>query len=109
MSTYTVNLNKLVDATKTDSISGRAYGEGFAVKENIIQHLLNNENIVVEIDPKRVKAINDSFIKGFFSSVFDILKSKRNVQARFEIHGGEYYKRLFEKNWSILDSINAVA
>jgi hypothetical protein len=107
MSTYTVDLNKLVDPAKTDSISGRSYGEGFAKRENIVQHLLNNENIVVEIDPKRVKAINDSLIKGFFSSVFDVLKSKRNVQARFEIQGSDYYKRLFEKNWSILDSINA--
>lgn len=109
MSIFTVNLNKLVDPAKTDSISGRSYGEGYAKEINIIQHLLNNENIVVEIDPKRVKAINDSFIKGFFSSVFDVLKSKRKVQERFEIKGGDYYKRLFEKNWSILDSINAVA
>ena len=109
MSTYIVNLNKLVDPAKTDSISGRSYGEGYAKEIGIVKHLLDNENIVVEIDPKLVKAINDSFIKGFFSSVFDVLKSKRNVQARFEIRGGDYYKRLFEKNWSILDSINAVA
>jgi guanylate kinase len=109
MSTFTVNLNKLVDPSKTDSISGRSYGEGYAREINIVQHLLDNENVVVEIDPKQVKAINDSFIKGFFSSVFDLLKSKKRVQERFQINGGDYYKRLFEKNWSILDSINAVA
>ena len=107
MSTFIVNLNKLVEPQKTDSISGRSYGEGFARQINIVQHLLDNDHIVVEIDPKQVKAINDSFIKGFFSSVFDLLKSKRKVQERFEIKGGDYYKRLFEKNWSILDSINA--
>lgn len=109
MSTFIVNLNKLVDPQKTDSISGRSYGEGYAKQIGIVQHLLNNDHIVVEIDPRQVKAINDSFIKGFFSSVFDLLKSKRKVQERFEIKGGDYYKRLFEKNWSILDSINAVA
>lgn len=108
MNPHKIDLNALVGPA-TDSISGRAFGETFAEEQEVMAHLQNHEKIVLLIDDSRVKAINDSFIKGFFKRVFELLKSKRNVQQQFEIQASDYYKRLFDKNWTILEALYAPA
>jgi hypothetical protein len=104
METYNVDLNTLVNSN-VDLISGRAFGEKEAEKFHIMDHVNNNEKIVIYIDDQKVKAINDSFIKGFFSDVFKILKTKERVQQIFEVEGNDYFIRLFHKNWTILEAL----
>lgn len=99
-----INLADLVN-DKVDLISGRSAGEDEVKKRKVIEHLRNNDRVVIRIDDKKVKAINDSFIKGFFSAVFKEFGSKSIVEKMFEIEGNDYYKRLFDKNWSILDAL----
>jgi len=98
-----IDLSKLVNKN-VDFISGRTYGEQEAIKANLMEHIKNNEKIIIKVDEKLVKAINDSFIKGFFSEVFSKLKTKDNVKTFFEVQGDEYFVRLFEKNWTILEA-----
>jgi len=107
--TCVIDLSKLVIPNKTDSISGRGFGEGIAEREKVMQHLEQNDKFIMRIDSKKVKAINDSFIKGFFSEVFRTLKSRQRVREVFELDASDNFKRLFEKNWAILEAINAAA
>lgn len=109
MTKFPIDLNRLAESTGADSISGRDFGATFAVKQDLLKHVRQHDKIVLQIDERRVKAINDSFIKGFFKTVFEQLKSKRKVQEQFEIEANDYYKRLFDKNWTILESIYAPA
>ncbi len=99
-----IDLNKLVN-DKVDSLTGRDFGESEAKKNHIIDHIKNGNKIVIVIDEEKVRSINDSFIKGFFSDVFKILKTKTKVEEYFTLQANEYYKRLFDKNLSIIDSI----
>ena len=109
MSSFPIDLNALLTSPEVDSISGREFGSTFAERQDLLTHVRNHDKIVLLIDENKVKAINDSFIKGFFKGVFELLKSKRNVQAQFEIKSNDYYKRLFDKNWTILEAIYASA
>lgn len=104
MKTVSINLNSLVNA-HVDLISGRGVGEKEAKNFHIIEHVKNNDKIEIFIDDSKVKAINDSFIKGFFSDVFKHLKTKQRVQELFEVKSNDYYIRLFDKNWTILEAL----
>lgn len=100
-----IHLSELIVPTKTDSISGRRKGQGYALQKNILESVLKNEKINIVIDETKIKAINDSFIKGFFSGVFEKLRTKENVKSLFTIQANDYFKTLFDKNFTILDSI----
>lgn len=104
MEPYIIDLSKTLD-TNVNSISGRSYGEQYALKIKLLDHLASNEKIILEIDSNKIKAINDSFIKGLFSKVFennnlDFVKSHIEIKT-----DNSNFKSLFEKNWEILNSI----
>jgi hypothetical protein len=105
MKEYFIDLTELVNPPKTDSISGREFGIKHAKDKHILEHLDNNEHIVIKIDEKYVKAINDSFIKGFFSKIFEKYKTRENVKRIIEIRSNQNFILLFEKNWTILEAI----
>lgn len=105
MKEYIIDLTILVKPPHTDSISGRDFGKQHAIDTSILSHLQKNEVILLKIDSNKIKAINDSFIKGFFSDVF----GKKNLafikeHVKFDT-SNENFVKLFEKNWEILDSI----
>lgn len=103
---YKIDLTTLVKPPLTDSISGRAFGARHALETRILEHLNNGESIVIIIDKDKVKAINDSFIKGFFSNVFENKYSLEKIKSSITIDSSnENFKKLFEKNWEILNSI----
>ena len=106
MKTHVIDLSKLVDEKYTDSISGRSFGEQFAKNEKILQKLESGEQIILKIDSNIVKAINDSFIKGFFSAIFEkkYTYQKLKNQIKFDTDNLNFVS-LFEKNWLILDRI----
>lgn len=106
MKEYIIDLTVLVNPPKTDSISGREFGEQHARDTKILEHLEGNEKIVILIDSKYVKAINDSFIKGFFSKLFEKYHHTQEIKKRVELRSSDNFKRLFEKNWAILEAIN---
>lgn len=106
MNEYLIDLTLLVNPPFTDSISGREFGEQHAKDTDIMGHLFKNEKIVIIIDSTYVKAINDSFVKGFFSKVFEKYLRCDVVKSIVEIRANENFKKLFEKNWSILEAIN---
>lgn len=105
MSNIVLDLSELIEEGETDSISGRTFGEGYAKKKKIIEHITSGDTITILIDPSKVKAINDSFWKGFFSGVFKHLKSKDKVKNHFQFKTDDFYLSLIEKNLTILDSI----
>lgn len=102
---HKIELSDFVDYPNTDWISGREFGEDKAKKLGLLNWVKANEKTTIHIDDNVVKAINDSFIKGFFSSVFEEVKSKDAVRKLFFIDANPYFIRLFEKNFKILDAI----
>lgn len=102
---HEIELADFVDYPKTDWISGREFGEDKARKVGLLDWVKSKEKTIIHINDEKVKAINDSFIKGFFSSVFNEVKSKEQVNNLFTIDANPYYVRLFEKNFKILDAI----
>ena len=60
-----------------DSISGRNTGQRYAQDKKVLEKISQN-NYKIIIGPK-IKAINDSFIKGFFSEIFKKYKTKEEV------------------------------
>lgn len=105
MNMYIIDLTNLILLDITDSISGRAFGQKHASDTKILEHLNNGEKVKIIIDSSKVKAINDSFIKGFFSEVFKSKNYnfvKENVLITTE---NSNFISLFEKNWRILNSI----
>jgi len=106
MKKYIIDFTKLVNPPNTDSISGREFGEQHAKDTEVLNHIQNDEKIVILIDPTFVKAINDSFIKGFFSKIFEKYHTVQVVKKFVELNVNENFQRLFEKNWSILEAIN---
>jgi len=104
MATINVDLTKLV-SSKVDLISGRSFGESEAEKNAVLAHVKNHDKIVIKVDDQYVKAINDSFIKGFFSKVFSELKTKDKVKELFEIQANDYFIRLFDKNWTVMEAL----
>jgi hypothetical protein len=104
MEPYIIELAKTLD-TNVNSISGRSYGEQFALKVKLLEHLTNDEKVVLDIDSTKIKAINDSFIKGLFSKIFEN-KDLNFVRNHIEIKtNNSNFRSLFEKNWDILNSI----
>lgn len=108
MKEYIIDLTELVNPPNTDSISGREFGQQHAHDTALLAHIQNKEKIVITFDQKYVKAINDSFVKGFFSKVFEVYPSVNQVRGFIELRMNEDFQRLFEKNWLILESINNV-
>ena len=101
-----IDLNMLAEALGQDYISGREIGRIFAVEQNLVKLAKNGGNFVIHIDDSRVRAINDSFIKGMFDVVCYELKHTKEVAARFKINGNDHYKRLFYKNWLIVNAVH---
>ncbi len=99
-----LDLSTLVD-DKIDSISGRTFGEGYADKNQVLQKLEAGDTIVLEIDPNKIKAINDSFWKGFFSEIFKKYRTIDEVKKRFRFNTNDFFRSMIEKNLIILDSI----
>lgn len=108
MKEYIIDLTELVNPPNTDSISGREFGEQHARDTSVLEHIKNNEKIVITFDQKYVKAINDSFVKGFFSKIFETYPSVNQVRGFVELKMNQNFQRLFEKNWLILESINSI-
>ena len=104
----TINFNELVNPPYTDTISGRDYGKKHAIDTKIIKQIDENNIIIIVIDENIVKAINDSFIKGYFNEVFKKLKTIKEVKKHITLNTGDYYKDLIEKNWAILEAIHNV-
>jgi hypothetical protein len=100
-----LNLTELIEDGKIDSISGRSFGEGYAAKVNLLENVKMGNKIILIIPPDKIKAINDSFWKGFFSGVFKVYKKKEIVKSFFQFETDNFYKSLIEKNLTILDSI----
>lgn len=99
------NLNKLVNPPNTNSISGRDLGIGYAKQINLIKDLQSGCQVEFIIEDEYVKAINDSFVKGLFSEVFEKYKTVANVQNAITITANDHFKKLFLKNWRILENI----
>jgi hypothetical protein len=99
------NLNELVNPPYTDSISGRDFGIGYSDKIKLLELVQNQEEVEFIIDDNVIKAINDSFVKGLFSKVFENLKTIGKVEQNITITSNEHFKRLFFKNWRILENI----
>jgi len=100
-----IHLSKLITSTEIDSISGRKFGQDFAETEGVLKLLENGFIIKIIIDDTKVKAINDSFWKGFLSKVFERLKSKSEVNKLLEFDCNSSFKKQIDKNFEILDSI----
>ena len=105
MKTETIDLTSLVNPPKIDSISGRGFGEKHAIDTGLLKLISNNEKVLLKIDETYVKAINDSFIKGFFNQVFKKFKTIEKVQTHFILEANDYYKNLIVNNWKILERI----
>lgn len=99
-----LDLAELVDS-KIDSISGRAFGQDYAQSKDVLKEVLKGSQIKMIIDPSKIKAINDSFFKGFFNKIFEELSTKEKVKSYFVFETNQYYKTLIEKNLIILDTI----
>ena len=101
-----LDLTELIEEGKTDSISGRTFGEGYAAKVELLENIKAGNKITLIIPPQKIKAINDSFWKGFFSGLFKVYKKKEIIKSFFNFETDDFYKTLIEKNLTILDSIS---
>lgn len=99
------DLASLVTPPNTNSISGRDLGTDYAKKVNLLEDISQGIEIEFVIDDQKIKAINDSFIKGLFSKVFEEHKTVEKVQKIVTINGNNHFKQLFLKNWTILENI----
>lgn len=105
METMKIELNKFINLSKVDFLSGRRFGEAKYRELRIAEQLKNEVNFELIIDENEIKGINDSFIKGFFSQIFKELKTYEKVKERFIIKADPYYEQLFDKNFRILASL----
>lgn len=99
------NLTDLINPPNTDSISGRDFGIGYSKKIKLLELVQKDEKIQFVIDDQLIKAINDSFVKGLFSNIFEKYKTILSVEQKISINSNEHFKRLFFKNWRILENI----
>lgn len=99
-----LDLSQLITSPSADTISGRATGEKYNDDNKILDKLSKGENFEIYIDSK-ISAINDSFWKGFFSSIMREYRSKEKIEKMFQIESNEYFKVSIRKNLQILDSI----
>lgn len=104
METLTIRLLELIDPPHTNLISGRDVGEQYAIQKDVINQLSTGAHLVIEIDDS-IRAINDSFIKGFFSEIFKKYHSYDVVTSIVTIEGSSDFKTLFDKNFKLLDII----
>lgn len=104
-SEFEINLSDYVDYPKTDWISGREFGEDKANKLDLSEKVNTYSKIVINVDDSVIKAINDSFIKGFFNKIFTEHRSKTFIDSKFIIKANPYFTNLFNKNFRILDAI----
>lgn len=103
MAEIIIKLEELI-SEGMDSISGRHTGQLYAEQKGILKNIeVNTFKIIIS---PNIKAINDSFIKGFFSDVFKKYKNKQKIREKFIIEADPYFIDLFDKNYSILESIN---
>lgn len=105
MAKQTFKLADLVQPGYSDSISGRDTGIAYENRIHLLDTLQKGDNVEIVIDGNYVKAINDSFIKGLFSKVFESYKTADAVKRQVKIVADDYFVRLFEKNWYILQSL----
>lgn len=101
----TLNLAELITEAGTDSISGRSFGEGYAIKQKLLENINKGFVYHVVINKEVIKAINDSFWKGFFSGVFEKYKTKDTVKSYFSFDADPAFIKHIDKNLTILDSI----
>lgn len=101
----TLELSELVEDKKTDSISGRTFGQGYSEKKKVLEQIIQGNTFKIIIDNDKIKAINDSFWKGFFSSIFEKYKSKEKVLKLFTFEANEFFINHIHKNLTILDAI----
>ncbi|MDU7627705.1 hypothetical protein [Parabacteroides sp.] len=99
-----LDLSKLITSPNADTISGRATGERYNEDNKVLEKLSRGETFEIYIDSK-ISAINDSFWKGFFSSIMRKYKSKEEIEKLFKINSSEYFKISIGKNLQILESI----
>jgi hypothetical protein len=100
-----LDLSSLLTPEKTDSISGRSYGEGYAKTKKLLDEIESGNKIVIYIPESKIKAINDSFWKGLFSAIVQKYKTKDKVKSFFEFKTDDYFKTSIDKNLTILESI----
>ena len=99
-----LDLSQLITSSGADTISGRATGEKYNEDNKGLDKLSQGETFEIYIDSK-ISAINDSFWKGFFSSIMRKYKSREAIEKMFQIESNDYFKVSIRKNLQILESI----
>jgi hypothetical protein len=99
-----INLEQFINGGKT--ISGREHGIKCSNDVGLLSYVDNNEKVEIVIDPTKIEAINDSFIKGFFNPVFQKYKSKSLVKNFITIKSDGYFIGLIDKNFTILEAMS---
>ena len=97
-------LSDLLIKGKTDQISGRKFGVDYSEKINLVKLIDDHTTVKFVIDDE-VKAINDSFIKGLFRDAFIKYKNINKISECISIEANDFFKKLFEKNWQVLQAI----
>ena len=101
---YTLNWDELIDENNVDSISGRDLGTGYAKNKDILKKIEDGDEINIVISQK-IKAINDSFIKGFFAKIFEEYKTVDKIKDKFSVDAYDaHFTNLIQKNWRILEN-----
>jgi hypothetical protein len=100
-----VDLSELTKNKDIDSVSGRKEGNLFAENLSVLSKMKANAKIKLVVDPDKVKTVNDSFWKGFFSAIMDHYKSTSEVEKRVEIEGNDFIKKNVHENLLILEAI----
>ena len=100
-----LELKEIITSPDSDTISGRATGEQYYKKCKVSEILDRNENIVIVIDDNIVKAINDSFWKGFFKPIIFRYKTLKEFNKHVIIEANDFYRKSIEKNIHILEAI----
>lgn len=100
-----IDLSISIDNNITDYLSGKNVGLQYLNYNRVLNLIKHGHTIEIIIDDSKISAINDSFIKGFFTPIFEYLKTKTEVDKVISIKSNNYYKDLFDKNMIILEVI----
>lgn len=103
-----IDFKDLIKDGLTNVISGRKLGEQFAKDTKIVERLRVGVNYTIIIDAEKIKAINDSFLKGFYGEIYKELKSKDIINLRVKLDTDKYYKSLIDKCLIVIESINKI-
>lgn len=107
MEKITINFSDFINnPNNVDFLSGRKVGQKKYKDSNIENKIDGNYHFTIVIDDHLIKGINDSFIKGFFSDIFRKMRTRENFYKKFTIDAIDHYKKLFEKNFKILEILN---